>query len=100
MTSPPNSPRIALKIEAKSPMQQVFDRLKGYFATGDDEVFQIEWPARVLDKGTYDYPGSDGTDAQQVKPQTVVDAEFRLSDDMITLGNIGAGPNGTKVSLI
>lgn len=56
-------------------------------------------PARVLDKGTYDYAGSDTVNAQQIKPQTVVDAEFRLSDDMYTLSNMMGGPNGSRVSL-
>jgi hypothetical protein len=52
----------------------------------------------VLDKGTYDYPGSDTINAQQIKPQTVVDAEFRLSNDMYTISNLTGGPNGAKVS--
>ncbi|KAK3896842.1 hypothetical protein C8A05DRAFT_39608 [Staphylotrichum tortipilum] len=86
------------KPDAKAPLQQIFDRLKGYFATGSSEVFQIEWPARVLDKGTYDYEGSDTINAQQVKPQSVIDAEFRLADDMITLGNVTSGPNGSRLS--
>ncbi|KAK5652704.1 hypothetical protein OQA88_10298 [Cercophora sp. LCS_1] len=86
------------KPEANAPIQQVFERLKGHFATGSSEVFQIEWPARALDKGTYDYEGSDTINAQQVKPQSVIDAEFRLGDDMITLGNVASGPNGSRLS--
>ncbi|KAK4124081.1 hypothetical protein N657DRAFT_689697 [Parathielavia appendiculata] len=91
---------VPFKSEAFTPMQQIFNRLRDYFATGPSEVFQLEWPARVLDKGTYDYIGSDGIDAQQVKPQTVADAEFRLSNDLMTLGNISAGPNGSKLSQV
>lgn len=88
---------VPFQAEAFTPMQQIFNRLRDYFATGQGEVFQLEWPARVLDKGTFDYIGSDGIDSQQVKPQTVADAEFRLSNDLLTLGNISAGPNGSKV---
>ncbi|KAK4101308.1 hypothetical protein N658DRAFT_559119 [Parathielavia hyrcaniae] len=91
---------VPFKAEALTPMQQIFGRLRDYFATGQGEVFQLEWPPRVLDKGTYDYVGSDGIDAQQLKPQTVVDAEFRLSNDLMTLGNIAAGPNGSKLSQV
>ncbi|KAK4120675.1 hypothetical protein N657DRAFT_701401 [Parathielavia appendiculata] len=91
---------VPFKAEAFTPMQQIFTRLRDYFATGQGEVFQLEWPARVLDKGTYDYVGSDGIDAQQVEPQTVVDAEFRLSNDLMTLGNISAGPSGSKLSQV
>ena len=88
---------VPFKDDANAPLQQVFEHLKGYFATGSSEVFQIEWPARILDKGTYDYDGSDTINAQQVKPQSVIDAEFRLADDMITLGNVASGPNGSRV---
>ena len=52
----------------------------------------------MLDKGTYDYAGSDTINAQQVKPQVVAEAEVRLSNDMYTLSNMSGGPNGAKVS--
>jgi hypothetical protein len=38
--------------------------------------------------GTYAYDGSDDIDAQEKKPQAVVEAEFRLSDDLYTLGTV------------
>ena len=50
------------------------------------QLFTMEYPGRILDIGNYAYKGSGGTDAQQVKPQTVVEAEFRLSDDLYNLG--------------
>lgn len=56
-------------------------------------------PARLLDKGTYEYTGSDTIDAQQIKPQTVAEAEFRLSDDMYPLSNLMGGPNGSKARI-
>lgn len=55
-------------------------------------------PARLLEKANYDYKGSDTIDAQQVKPQTVVDAEFHLTNDMYNISRMVAGPNGMKVS--
>ena len=39
-------------------------------------------PARLLEKRNYDYAGSDTIGAQQTKPQTLIDAEFRLTDDI------------------
>lgn len=54
----------------------------------------------MLDQGTYDYAGSDTINAQQLKPQTVFDAEFRLSDDMYNISNITSGPNEKKLSQV
>lgn len=54
-------------------------------------------PARVLDKGTYDYAGSDTINAQQLKPQVVQEAEYRLANDLYGLGKTIGGPSGSKV---
>lgn len=79
----------------------------------------MEYPGRVLDMGTYAYKGSDGQEAQQTKPQSIAEAEFRLSDEMYDIGaqshailgiystelleglaHITGGPKGAKVCLI
>ncbi|KAK4448740.1 hypothetical protein QBC34DRAFT_406655 [Podospora aff. communis PSN243] len=93
----PNPPEKKL---GPSPMQQIFEMLNEKFGQGDGEVFQMEFPGRVLDQGTYDYAGSDTINAQQLKPQTVYDAEFRLSDDMYNISNITSGPNEKKLSQV
>ncbi|KAF2855381.1 hypothetical protein T440DRAFT_504053 [Plenodomus tracheiphilus IPT5] len=76
----------------------LYEKLNSLFGTGEGSLFQMEMPARLLEKGNYDYKGSDTIDAQQVKPQTVVDAEFRLADDMYNISRTIAGPNAMKVS--
>ena len=45
----------------------------------------MEYPGRILDMGNYAYQRSDTIDAQQVKPQAVAEAEFKLTDDLFTL---------------
>ncbi|KAF2821590.1 hypothetical protein CC86DRAFT_373444 [Ophiobolus disseminans] len=78
--------------------ERLYATLNGLYGTGENALFQLEMPARLLEKGNYDYKGSDTIDAQQVKPQTVVDAEFRLADDMYNLSRTVPGPNAMKVS--
>ncbi|KAF2836936.1 hypothetical protein M501DRAFT_209220 [Patellaria atrata CBS 101060] len=78
------------------PVQQIYQMLNGMFGQSSTQIFQMEFPGRVLDKGTYDYAGSDSINAQQLKPQVVTEAEFRLSNDMYSLSNMVSGPNGVK----
>ena len=63
----------------------------------DIQLTEVLKPARLLEKGNYDYLGSDTINTQQIKPQTVVDAEFRLTDDMYSIPKMVAGPKGAKV---
>ncbi|KAJ7687993.1 hypothetical protein B0H14DRAFT_2653519, partial [Mycena olivaceomarginata] len=78
---------------------QIYDKLNELFGNKASQLFVMEYPGRILDIGTYAYEGSDGHNAQQVKPQSVVEAEFRLSDDLFSLGEITGGHNGAKVCL-
>ncbi|KAG9041049.1 hypothetical protein FS837_012794 [Tulasnella sp. UAMH 9824] len=57
----------------------------------------MESPGRILDMGSYAYKESTGLEAQVTKPQAVVEAEFRLSDDLFPLGQITGGPKGDKI---
>ncbi|OQE40114.1 hypothetical protein PENCOP_c006G08050 [Penicillium coprophilum] len=79
-------------------VDQIYKKLNELYGQGETELFQLEFPARLPDKGTYFYEGSDGQDAQQLKPQTITEAEFQLADDMLPLSHIIGGPNGQKVS--
>ena len=54
-------------------------------------------PARLLEQGNFDYAGSDSLNAQQIKPPPVIDAEFRLANDMFALSNIFGGASGGQV---
>ncbi len=55
-------------------------------------------PARLLEQGNFNYIGSDSLNAQQLKPPPVIDAEFRLADDMFSISNLVGGPSGGHVS--
>ncbi|KAJ6564818.1 hypothetical protein B0H19DRAFT_1068323 [Mycena capillaripes] len=79
---------------------QIYEKLNELFGNKASQLFVMEYPGRVLDIGTYAFEGSDGNNAQQIKPQSVVEAEFRLSDDLFSLGEITGGPNGAKFSQI
>ncbi|RPA93914.1 hypothetical protein L873DRAFT_1703486 [Choiromyces venosus 120613-1] len=79
-------------------IEQIYEQINDLFGQSDNALLQMEVPGRVLEKGTYDYEGSEGKDAMQRKPETVVDAEFRLSDDVFSLSHLVAGPKGPKVN--
>ncbi|CUS11176.1 unnamed protein product [Tuber aestivum] len=85
--------------DSKNPPQfieQIYQQINDLFGQSSNALFQMEVPGRVLEKGTYDYEGSDGKDAMQRKPETVVDAEFRLSDDVYSLSHLVSVPKGPK----
>lgn len=79
-------------------INQLYDKLRDMYGQGHNELFQLEFPARMLQKDDYHYIGSDGPYAQQVKPPSVAEAEFRLTDGMLSLSNLVGGPNGKKLS--
>ncbi|KAG7417127.1 hypothetical protein Forpe1208_v004266 [Fusarium oxysporum f. sp. rapae] len=80
------------------PMKQLYVKLQDMFGNGSNDIFQMEYPCRLLDSGTYAYDGSNSMNSQQIKPPAVAEAEFRLSDDLYDLSNIVGGPNGKKLS--
>lgn len=79
-------------------MLRLYDTLRKNFGLGSNDLFQMEMPARLLEQGNYQYSGSDTLNAQQIKPPSVAEAEFRLSDGMLSLSNLVGGPNGSKIS--
>ncbi|KAH6874038.1 hypothetical protein B0T10DRAFT_415823 [Thelonectria olida] len=79
-------------------MAKLYDALHETFGNDDNSLFQMEMPARLLEMGNYNYNGSGGVNAQQVKPPAVAEAEFRLADGMLNLSNLVGGPNGNKLS--
>lgn len=79
-------------------VEQIYKAIDNIFGHKQDQLFTMEFPGRILEQGTYAYKGSDGIDAQEIKPEAVSEAEFRLSDDMYPVGRLTAGPNGEKLS--
>ena len=82
----------------KPPVVQIYEKLRDLFGNGQTDIFQMEFPARLLEQGNYDYVDSDSLNAQQIKPPAVTEAEFRLADDMFSISSMVGGPNGGKVS--
>ena len=80
----------------KPPVIQIYEKLRDLFGNGQTDIFQMGFPARLLEQGNYDYVDSDSFNAQQIKPPAVVEAEFRLMDDMFSISSIVGGPNGGK----
>lgn len=67
-------------------VEQIYKAIDNIFGHKQDQLFTMEFPGRILEQGTYAYKGSDGIDAQEIKPEAVSEAEFRLSDDMYPVG--------------
>ncbi|KAK4096994.1 hypothetical protein N658DRAFT_527387 [Parathielavia hyrcaniae] len=83
---------------AEVPMLQIYRKINELFGNGKQDIFQMEFQARLLSQGNYEYVGSDTINAQQVKPPAVAEAEFRLADDMYDISNLVGGANGRKLS--
>jgi hypothetical protein len=80
----------------KAAVDQIYDQLVNLFGQ-PNQLFCMEFPGRVLDEGTYAYDATD-TYSLLTKPATVLEEEFRLSDDLYDVGQIVGGPNGRKLS--
>lgn len=81
----------------KHPADQVYDKMLEIFGTSGNQIFTMEWPARVLDETTYAYDVSS-VYSGLTKPQPVTEAEFRLSNGLLDVSPIVAGPNGKQLS--
>ncbi|KAI9801790.1 MAG: hypothetical protein M1825_003163 [Sarcosagium campestre] len=77
------------KASDTTPIRLIYDQINSLFGNG---------PARLLEQGNYQYAGSDGIYAEHVKPPSVAEAEYRLSNDMFDISNIVGGANGAKVA--
>ncbi|KAJ4032439.1 hypothetical protein NW756_008817 [Fusarium oxysporum] len=76
----------------------IYDTLRQKFDAGDKPLFQMQVPTQPLQRSDFHYDGSDSNLAQMIKPSSVAEAEFRLTDGMLELSNIVDGPNGNKLS--
>ena len=65
----------------------------------EDQLFTMEFPARPLNKNTYQYQ-ADGTYSSLTKPITVQEAEFSLSDAIYDNASIIQGGNGERLSQV
>ncbi|KAM0085353.1 hypothetical protein ACKRZS_002379 [Fusarium odoratissimum] len=76
----------------------IYDALRHKFDAGDKTLLQMQVPTQPLQRSELHYDGSDSNSAQMMKPSSVAEAEFRLTDGMLELSNIVGGPNGSKLS--
>jgi hypothetical protein len=83
--------------QEQHPADQLYDRLHDIFGTGGNQLFAMEWPGRVLDQVTYAYE-VDSIYSEMTRPQPVLEGEFRLSDGLIDVAPLVAGPNGSQLS--
>ncbi|KAF5546919.1 hypothetical protein FMEXI_5424 [Fusarium mexicanum] len=79
-------------------LANIYDALRHKFDAGDKTLFQMQVPTQPLQRSELHYDGSDSDSAQMIKPSSVAEAEFRLTDGMLELSNIVGGPNGSKLS--
>jgi len=90
----------------KAFVDQLYKNLKDLFQPGGEQVMIMEFPGRVLDESTYQFKNDNSIYSNVLKPQVVVEDEFRLTDAMFKIdltkpsdnGYIVGGPSGMKVS--
>jgi hypothetical protein len=75
---------------------QLHEEFKKLFGNGN-QAFCMEYPPRNLNARDYAYTIEDSTGVL-FKPQTVAEAEFNLSDNIIDLASIVQGSSGERVS--
>lgn len=75
----------------------IYSELSRLFGQGS-QLFCLEMPGRVLNQLDYAYPIESHNSSQLKKPYAVGENEFRLTDNMIDIAPIVAGPNGSRVS--
>jgi hypothetical protein len=79
-------------------LANIYDTLRKRFDPEDKTLFQIQVPTLLLDRSVFHYDGSDSDFIQIIKPSSVTEAEFSLTDGMLDLSNIVGGTNGNKLS--
>ena len=79
----------------------VVQSLKKFFAPSGNQIFTLQFPGRFLQKSLYAWDTSAaGHYAQFIKPLSVNESEFRLTDQMYDIGAVVGGPNGVNLSLV
>ncbi|KAF4500753.1 hypothetical protein FAGAP_3035 [Fusarium agapanthi] len=79
-------------------LANIYDALRHKFDAGDKTLFQMQVPTQPLQRSELHYDGSDSDSPQMMKPSSVAEAEFRLTDGMLELSNIVGASNGSKLS--
>src|SRR4051812_6557719 len=82
---------------AENIMDLIYGKLHELFGSDRNQLFLMEFPGRVLDPDVYAYPVDDAY-AQITKPQPIVEAEFRLTNDLFDPAQVTGGPNGRKLT--
>ena len=77
---------------------ELYKQLQEVFSLTQNELFQMEAPARLVEMGNYHYDGSHSINHQHVNPPAAIEAEFRLVDGMLSLTNLVGGINRDKLS--
>lgn len=76
----------------------IYEKVNNLLGAGD-QLFTMEFPARPLNQNTYQY-NADSTYSSLVKPVTVEEAEFTLSDALYDTAPIIQSGNGEKLSVV
>ena len=89
-------PELTIENIEDSVVIKLYEQLNRLFGQGS-QVFSMEYPPRSLNARDYAYTIEDHTGVL-FKPQTVAEAEFNLSDNIIDLAPIVQGSTGERVS--
>lgn len=91
----------------KAVIDQIYDQFKELFKPSDEnQVMVMEFPGRVLDESVYHFDSDKSLYSNILKPQVVMEEEFRLTNDIFDVnlsspnssGYIVGGPSGKNVS--
>ena len=82
----------------KSIIEKIYAKINELFGV-QGQTFCMEFPGRVLNEATYGFD-TDTNYANLIKPQSVIEEEFRLSDDLFGLWQLTGGPSGEKLSTV
>eukprot|EP00457_Paulinella_chromatophora_P000930 gb/GEZN01000932.1/.p1 GENE.gb/GEZN01000932.1/~~gb/GEZN01000932.1/.p1 ORF type:complete len:979 (+),score=174.44 gb/GEZN01000932.1/:230-3166(+) len=78
--------------------EQLYAKLQSLYGN-ENQLLTFEWPGRVLDEKTYQFQYQDAY-SNFLKPVSIQDAEFRLSDDLFPLAQVTGGPSGMSLSTL
>ena len=96
-----NSPSAAHEPTNGDFLQVVIKSFKEFFAPSGNQIFSLQFPGRFLQKSLYAWDTSAaGPYGQFIKPISVNENEFRLTDQMYDIGPVVGGPNGVNLSLV
>jgi hypothetical protein len=79
-------------------IRTIYDKINSVLGN-DNQLFMMEFPARGLNPADFEYSTEHRTSIV-TKPYSVMEREFRLTDDLFNVGRITGGPNGEKLSTV